>query len=173
MRDEDRLDAAALAAAISRAARNRNATVAVAESLTSGSVGSRLGAAEASSEWFLGGVIAYAPAVKFGLLGVDRGAVVTARCAGQMARGVARLLGADVSVALTGVGGPGPEEGKRSGTVFIAVCRDGDETVKEHLFDGDPGEVVRLATLEALRMLRGSLSNPVRSRSDIDAGLEV
>ncbi|MGC4938171.1 CinA family protein [Kribbella sp. DT2] len=53
-------------------------TVAVAESLTSGSLACQLGAATDASDWFAGGVVAYTTAVKVGVLGVDPGPVVTA-----------------------------------------------------------------------------------------------
>ncbi len=50
--------------------------------------------------------------MKFDVLGVQPGPVVTPECAEGMARGVGRLLGADVAIAATGVGGPEPSEGK-------------------------------------------------------------
>ena len=62
-----------VAASISRNIRQIRGTIAVAESLTSGSLSCHLGAAEASSEWFLGGVIGYSSEVKFSVFGVDRG----------------------------------------------------------------------------------------------------
>ncbi|GAA1569012.1 CinA family protein [Kribbella sancticallisti] len=146
-------EATALAAAIAEVLRDGDRQVAVAESLTSGTVASHLGAAEGASAWFAGGVVAYASEVKFKVLDVDPGPVVSARCAEQMARGVAGLTAAHVGVSATGVGGPDPEEGKPAGTVFIAVStRDGEE-VAEHHFDGDPAEVVQAATVQALRML--------------------
>ncbi|MCU1637005.1 MAG: CinA domain protein [Cryobacterium sp.] len=142
-----------VAAAISRTARSSGHTVAVAESLTSGAIASHLGASEASSEWFAGGVVAYAKKVKFDVLAVAPGPVVTDSCARQMASGVARLTSADLAVAVTGVGGPDPEEGKPAGTVFIAVSSRTGVRSEEFRFDGDPTEVVRATTLEALRML--------------------
>ena len=87
----------ALAESIAQAMLNEHRTVAVAESLTSGRLGCHLGAATESSQWFRGGVIAYAPEVKFSVLGVDPGPVVTASCARQMAIGVARLTDAEPS----------------------------------------------------------------------------
>lgn len=128
-------------------------TVAVAESLTSGRVASRLGAAPDASSWFAGGVVAYASEVKFKVLEVDPGPVVSARCARQMARGVARLTGADFAVATTGVGGPDPEEGHPAGTVFLAVGSASGEQVTEHRFDGEPAEVVERTTAAALQNL--------------------
>lgn len=126
--------------------------------MTSGSLSSHLGAAEASSDWFLGGVIAYAKAVKFNVLGVEPGPVVTASCATQMLSGVLRLTGADFAAAVTGVGGPGPEEGKPSGTVFIAAGQAGDIRVLEHHFGGDPAQVVHETTVAALQMLLDAVS---------------
>jgi nicotinamide-nucleotide amidase len=151
--DELREETAAQAAAISRRMRDTGFTLAVAESLTSGAVASALGAAEAASDWFRGGVVAYASEVKFELLKVTRGPVVTAECASQMATGVAQLLRADVGLALTGVGGPGPTEGRPAGTVFLSVQGPGIDRTDECHFPGAPTEVVLAATLHGLRML--------------------
>lgn len=142
-----------LASSIAAVMRARNRTVAVAESLTSGNVGLQLGAERGASQWFLGGVIAYGKSVKFSLLGVDPGPVVTARCARQMAEGVAQLTGADFTVALTGVGGPAEEEAQAPGTVFIAVGSPEGVQVEEHHFRGDPPEILQASTLQALRIL--------------------
>jgi nicotinamide-nucleotide amidase len=42
-----------------------------------------------------------------------------------MATGVCRVLSADVSVAVTGVAGPDPQDGQEPGTVWMATCVDG------------------------------------------------
>ena len=126
---------------------------AVAESLTGGAISSRLSAMEGASDWFRGAVVAYGEEVKFALLGVDPGPVVNGSTAAQMATGVAGLLGAEVAVATTGVGGPGPQEGRAEGTVFVAVLTPDGEEVREYHFVGDPAEVVRQATEQALRDL--------------------
>lgn len=130
-----------------------NRTAAVAESLTGGNISAGLSAIEGASDWFLGGVVAYAEEVKFDLLGVDRGPVITARSAQQMAIGVSRLLHADLAVATTGVGGPGPQEGLPQGTVFIAVATPTIAHVQEYRFEGDPSEIVRQTTRQALQDL--------------------
>ena len=130
-----------------------NQTAAVAESLTGGNISAGLSAIEGASDWFRGGVVAYAEEVKFDLLGVDRGPVITAKSAEQMARGVTRLLHADVAVATTGVGGPGPQEGLPQGTVFIAVATPTTTRVRKYQFEGDPSEIVGRATRQALQDL--------------------
>jgi nicotinamide-nucleotide amidase len=156
-------DAADLAASISRAVGPTRRTVSVAESLTSGRLAAELGAAEASSDWFSGGVIAYTNDIKYKVLGVDPGPVVTASCAQQMARGVADLTGSDLAVATTGVGGPGPVEGQPAGTVFIAVSWAAGEQVEEHHFPGEPWDVVQATTWHALRMLLAVAEQPAAS----------
>jgi nicotinamide-nucleotide amidase len=143
----------AAVAAIARAAIARGWHVAVAESLTSGAVASRLGAGERAADWYRGGVVAYDESVKFEVLGVDPGPVVTEGCARQMAEGVARLLGAQAAIALTGVGGPEDTEEAEAGTVVLAVQVDGRTTVTEHHLDGAPEEVIAAATSRALSAL--------------------
>lgn len=137
-----RQDAVETAQQIASLVLHSGATVAVAESLTSGAVAAHLGAAHRSSEWFCGGVIAYLPRVKFDVLGVTPGPVITADCGRQMAYGVQRLMDSVFSVAVTGAGGPGPEEGKPAGTAFIATATPSGVRVEGHHFDGTPTQVV-------------------------------
>jgi nicotinamide-nucleotide amidase len=98
-------------------------------------------------------VVAYDAEVKFAVLGVSRGPVVAARCAEQMAHGVAALLHAEAAVAVTGVGGPGPEEGHPSRTVFVATWVEGEVASRRHDLAGDPATVVDRATWAALTAL--------------------
>ena len=130
--------------------------VAVAESLTGGMVASALAEAPGSSNWFRGGVVAYASDVKHELLTVPPGPVVNAQAAAAMADGVRRLLRADVAVALTGAAGPDGQDGQPPGTVFLALS-DGVETHVEHRYIDcdDPAEVCAEAVAEALRLLVG------------------
>lgn len=150
-------DADDVVATISRLAQDQGLTIAAAESLTSGGIATSLGAGEQASDWFKGAVVAYQPVVKFHVLGVDEGPVMTARCAEQMATGVRGLLEADLSVAITGVGGPGPEEDRPAGTVFIATCSQDRVTCEEYRFDGSPSEILDDSVLAALRQLAAEL----------------
>lgn len=91
-------------------------TIAAAESLTAGHVQARIAAVSGASLYFLGGLTAYSLDEKVKLLGVDREAAagvdcVSAAVAGQMARGVCALFGADVGVATTGYAEPAPAAG--------------------------------------------------------------
>ncbi|HET6166755.1 MAG TPA: CinA family protein [Marmoricola sp.] len=150
---------------IAARAQERGLRVAVAESLTGGRVASALGEGPDAAEWFCGGVVAYAPHVKFEVLGVTPGPVVTERCAREMASGVAGALRADVTVGLTGVGGPDWAEGEPPGTVYLATWVLGRVACEHFVFDGDPEEVVRCATRASLdQLLRGVSSDRARAR---------
>lgn len=151
MTDED------VVAEIASFARENGLLVAAAESLTSGRVLAALGKGKGATEWFAGGVVAYLDEVKYDVLGVAEGPVVTPVCALQMAQGVAKLLGADASVATTGVGGPEAQDGQPPGTVFIAVQVDGEVSAQGFYFEGQPADVVSLATSRALLLLRDRL----------------
>ena len=146
-------EVAALAAELARVLEQSHLTVAVAESLTGGALSSELSAAPNASRWFRGGLVAYAAEVKQSVLGVPPGPVVTTECAEIMAQEIATLLRADISVAVTGVGGPGPEEGQAPGTVCWAVWTNGSKESGTHHWQGDPQAVVGATTLHALQLL--------------------
>ena len=132
-------------------------TVAVAESLTSGRLSAVLGQGPDTTTWYRGAVVAYASEVKYDVLGVVRGPVVTDSCARQMAEGVRRLLGADVGLGITGVGGPDEQEGKPPGTVHLAVADRHGIRSREVFLEGDPQEVVESSTTTALLELARAL----------------
>jgi nicotinamide-nucleotide amidase len=102
--------------------RQRGLTLATAESLTGGMVGSRLCDVPGASDVYVGGIVAYTPQVKQSLLGVPEGPVVTEDAARAMAIGALRRLGSDVAVAATGVAGPDESEGRKPGTVCLAAA---------------------------------------------------
>ncbi len=135
----------------------RGATLAVAESLTGGLIASRLVNVAGASKWFRGGVVSYASEVKFDVLGVTRGPVVSASAAEEMAAGVRRVLGADVGLSVTGVAGPEEQDGQPAGTVFIGVAVDDSvEHVLVHL-PGDRPRVRAYSAISALDALRRTL----------------
>jgi PncC family amidohydrolase len=135
--------------------------IATAESCTAGAIAQALATAAGASEFLLGGVVAYHRDVKYDVLDVPRGPIVNHRTARAMARGVARLLAADVTVAVTGAAGPDGLDGAQVGTVFIGFSVDGIEDTVEHRFAGDPEAVTEAATLAALRGLIERLGRDV------------
>lgn len=134
--------------------RTSGGTFATVESLTGGELAAAIAAAPSAGDWYRGGIVAYHPEVKFTLLGTPPGPVITPETAATMASSAARLLGAEYSVALTGVGGPGPDEGKPAGTVYIASVKSGHAPVVElHCFSGEPVDVMKQTICAALQAL--------------------
>jgi nicotinamide-nucleotide amidase len=135
----------------------RGRTIAVAESLTGGMIACALAQAQQASEWFRGSLVAYSKPVKHQLLEVPAGPVVSSDAATAMARSVRKLLLADISVAVTGAGGPSAQDGHEPGTVFLAVDGGGREQVLRLDLPGEPATVCAAATLAALNALVSTL----------------
>jgi nicotinamide-nucleotide amidase len=134
----------------------RGRTIAVAESLTGGMIASALAQAQRASEWFRGSLVAYSTLVKHQLLEVPDGPVVSSDAATAMARSVRKLLLADISVAVTGAGGPAAQDGHEPGTVFLAVDGGREQVLRLDL-PGEPATVCAAATLAALDALVSTL----------------
>jgi len=149
--------------------RARGLTLATAESETGGIVASRLTSIPGASDVFVGGVVAYANAVKEVQLGVPAGLLeakgaVSAEAAGAMARGARERLGADVAVAVTGVAGPGggtPE--KPVGLVYLHAEGPDGGLAREFSFPGDRGSIRARSAVGALHLVRRLLT---RSRDE-------
>ena len=133
-------------------------TLGIAESLTGGLVGSRLTNVIGASEWFRGGVVSYAREVKFDVLDVPEGPVVSEDAAKAMAAGAARVLGADVGLSFTGVAGPAEQDGQPPGTVFVGLAMPGlaPEATRLQL-PGDRERVRQFAAISGLDLLRKRL----------------
>lgn len=147
----------ALADEIRVRAMRHDVVVAVAESLTGGALSAALAQAADAGTWFAGGVVAYRDETKFRVLGVPQGPVVSADAARAMATGVLDVTGADVAVAVTGVGGPSRQEGHPPGTVFIAAAGPYEVRAVEHHVAGEPDVVVARTVEWALRHLAEAL----------------
>ncbi len=137
--------------------RERGQTLAVAESLTGGLITSRLTEVPGSSDVLLGGVVSYASEVKYDLLDVPEGPVVSATAAAAMAEGVRERLGADVGIAVTGVAGPAEQEGQPVGTVYLGVAvGEAGEAVGTRL-PGDRQRIREFSAISVLNLLRERL----------------
>ena len=136
----------------------RGLTFGVAESLTGGLISSRLVNVPGASTWFRGGVVAYDSKVKFDVLGVPAGPVVTEPAAAAMAEGAARVTGADVGLGITGVAGPDEQEGVAPGTIFVGLSLPGAPTQTRQLrVPGDRERVRQYGAISALDLLRRAL----------------
>ncbi|MGI8758057.1 MAG: competence/damage-inducible protein A [Acidimicrobiales bacterium] len=139
-------------------------TFGLAESMTGGLIASRCSEVPGCSTWFRGGVVSYASLVKFALLDVPEGPVVSAMAAEAMATGALRVLEADVGLSVTGVAGPEEQDGMPVGTVFVGLAI-GDDVEAVHLsLAGDRATIRQMAAISALDQLRVRLLR--RGRTD-------
>jgi nicotinamide-nucleotide amidase len=133
-------------------------TLGVAESLTGGLIASRLVNVPGASSWFRGGVVAYHEQLKFDILGVPVGPVVSEKAAAAMAEGVRGVTGADVGLGITGVAGPEDQEGVAPGTIFVGLALpDGGTETRELRLPGDRERVRQYGAISALDLLRRAL----------------
>jgi nicotinamide-nucleotide amidase len=142
---------------VGAALKRSGGTLAVAESLTGGLLAGAFARASGSSEWFRGGIVAYSSSVKHDLLDVPAGPVVSKAAAEAMAGGAGRLLKADVALAVTGVGGPDPQDDEPPGTVWAATWPAwlGDAVLLR--LSGSPESICAQVCAQTVRMLRERL----------------
>jgi nicotinamide-nucleotide amidase len=139
-------------------------TIAVAESCTSGLLAARLTEQPGSSDYMLGGFVAYANEVKSAQAGVDpalieqHGAVST-EVAEALADGARTRLGADIGVGITGIAGPGGgSEEKPVGFVCFSVAGPGDKHLTRSLtLPGGRADIRDRATTVAMHLIRRAL----------------
>ena len=157
--------------ALAQALRSRGLHLATAESCTGGLIAAACTALPGSSEWFERGFVVYSNESKADLLGVPAAAIaehgaVSEVVARAMAEGALRRSTAQLSVAVTGVAGPGGgTPAKPVGTVWLAVGRSAGPSGAAAIstaavrfqFSGDRDQVRQSTVSEALRALLGSL----------------
>lgn len=137
----------------------RNLTISTAESCTGGMVAAKLISYPGISSVFLEGIITYSNESKLKRLGVrkdtlDEHGAVSKETAEEMARGIALTSGSKVSIATTGIAGPGGgTQEKPVGLVYIGVYVDGEVTIRKCNFIGNREEVRKAATISALNLL--------------------
>jgi len=141
------------------------ASVVTAESCTGGLVAQRLTRVPGSSAYFLGSFVAYSNGLKTELLGVspeliERTGAVSEEVVREMARGARQRLGADYSVAVSGIAGPGGgTPTKPVGTVFLAVeGPEGRSAQRKLKLPGDRDAVRWMASQYALDLIRRLLA---------------
>lgn len=137
----------------------RNLTISTAESCTGGMVAAKLISYPGISSVFLEGAVTYSNESKMKRLGVkketlDKCGAVSKETAEEMARGIALESGSKVSIATTGIAGPGGGTSEKPvGLVYIGVYLGEKTVVKKCNFDGDREIVRQSATIMALKLL--------------------
>ena len=150
--DDENMESATLALM-----RGRGVTLALAESVTGGLVAGRLTAVPGASDVLRGAVVSYASEVKFDLLGVPEGPVVSEAAAAAMATGVRRVLGADVGLALTGVAGPTEQDGMPVGTLCVGIDDGSVVVARTFRLPGQREQMRQMSVITALDFLRRHL----------------
>jgi len=154
------IDDQAIEDAVARVLIAGGLTLGLAESLTGGLAASRLVNVPGASAWFRGSVVSYASEVKFDVLGVPRGPVVSEAAARAMADGARTVLRADVGLSMTGVAGPDSQDDQPPGAVFVGLARPGHDTEAfSFRVPGDRDRVRQYATIAALDLLRRTLGS--------------
>ena len=137
-------------------------TFATAESITGGMIGSRLTEIPGSSDSYIGSIVAYDADVKRSLLNVPKDiSVVSQEAVEAMALGVCAVLGADVSVAVSGAAGPYPHEGQEPGTVWMATSVKGDVESFKVVFPFDRAQIRQFTVITVLNALRKRLESSI------------
>lgn len=150
---------------IGRQLRLRNWTLAVAESCTGGLVSRKITAIAGASDYLDRAFITYSNRAKSELLKVPeellrQHGAVSEPVARSMAVGARTESRADVSLAITGIAGPGGgSREKPVGTVFVGCATLQRTVVKKHLFDGTREHIQEMAALAALVLLWRTLSH--------------
>jgi len=153
---------------LAAALRGRGWRMASAESCTGGLIAAACTAVAGSSDWFERGFVSYSNAAKTEMLGVDAALIaehgaVSEAVARAMARGAIERSRAQLSVAVTGIAGPGgATPGKPVGTVWLALAAHDaaggvQATALRLRLDGDRAAVREQTVMQALQQLRAAL----------------
>lgn len=138
--------------------RERGLTLGLAESVTGGLVSARLTGIAGASDVVRGSIVSYASDVKYNLLDVPVGPVVSEAAAAAMAVGARRVLGADVGLSLTGVAGPTEQDGMPVGTLFVGLAGMTEQPVTATLrLPGEREQMRQFSVISSLDLLRRHL----------------
>jgi len=156
--------------------RARGLKLATAESCTGGLVGDRITNIPGSSDYYLGGVVAYSYEAKVALLGVSWGTLaqygaVSRETVLEMARGARKALGANIAVSISGIAGPGGGlPNKPVGTTWTGLSAPEGDWARIHLFNGDRTQNKASSAEAALKFLADYLHGNKQLEGDFREG---
>lgn len=139
--------------------REKTLQLATAESCTGGLVADRITNVPGSSEYFLGGIVAYAYEAKVALLNVSWDTLqaygaVSREVVLEMANGARAALNADIAVSVSGIAGPGGGmPGKPVGTTWIGLSTPDGDWARTFVWEGDRLENKALSAEAALQLI--------------------
>jgi nicotinamide-nucleotide amidase len=157
------IDQQTLAQVVGQLLLEQNLYLATAESCTGGLIGAKITMVPGSSDWFLGGVIAYSNQLKEILLNVDHALLrshgaVSPQVAMAMAARLADRVGCKTAVSVTGIAGPGGGTAEKPiGTVYIGLLHKGRVSNRLHHFSGNRKKIQEKTALTALNTVRLAL----------------
>ncbi|MGB8860613.1 MAG: competence/damage-inducible protein A [Ilumatobacteraceae bacterium] len=151
------VDDETMESAVLQLLRERGWSLGLAESVTGGLVAGRITSVPGASEVFRGSIVSYASEVKFEVLGVPRGPVVSEAAAAAMARGAQRVLGSHVAMALTGVAGPTEQDGVPVGTLCVGIAIGDVVHTRTLRMPGQRDQMRQMSVISALDLLRRTL----------------
>jgi nicotinamide-nucleotide amidase len=137
-----------------------NLTLSTAESCTGGNIAQLITSIPGSSDYFMGGIIAYSNNAKIEQLGVKASDIelygaVSKSVVEQMAVGVRKVFNTSFGIATSGIAGPGGgSEEKPVGTTWIALASPNKVTSAKYLFGDNRERNIIRASLTALNLLR-------------------
>jgi nicotinamide-nucleotide amidase len=140
--------------------RQHGHTLATAESCTGGLIASRITDVAGSSEYFLQGVVVYSNQAKRDLLGVSTETLanfgaVSEQTVREMCAGIKRLSGADLTLAISGIAGPGGGSAEKPvGLVYLGLYDGHNYFIEEFRFQGSRKEIKLQASQMALDLIR-------------------
>lgn len=153
-------DDISLEKALGELLKEKNLSLATAESCTGGNIAHLITSVPGSSAYFNGSVVAYQNEVKSKVLNVDEAVInkhgaVSGAVVEQMAQGVMQRMESDCAIAVSGIAGPdGGTEEKPVGTTWISVRYGENAYVKMYRFWGTRDRVVDQASYTAMQLLR-------------------
>lgn len=140
--------------------KERGLSLATAESCTGGHIGHKITSIPGSSAYFIGGFIAYSNAMKVQQLGVQESTLeqygaVSEQTVVEMVKGTNKILGSDITVAISGIAGPGGgTKEKPVGTVWIAVGNLEKIVTKRLSIGKDRIKNIEYSSVQSLNMIR-------------------
>ncbi len=148
-----------LESVVGKILRAKRKTLSVAESCTGGLVSSRITRIPGSSDFFLGGVVAYSNRIKHEIIGVNpktlaRFGAVSPQTARALAENIRIQFKTDYAISVTGIAGPtGGSTTKPIGLVFIAIAAPKRTRIHRYRFLGSRADIQSRSATEALHLL--------------------